>query len=78
MKDLSLQLEKMLAAVQKKHAELEDEVGHLKCTVLEIANKIKAIEKNGTRQRMQDRTRRDEEKSHLRDQIDHLKGFLEQ
>ena len=64
-------------ALRREIAELEDEASHLRCTVLEISNKIKAIEKNGTRRRMQDRTRRDEEKAHLNDQIGHLKGFLE-
>ena len=36
MKDLSLQLEKMLAAVQKKHAELEDEVTETQAAQIEL------------------------------------------
>ena len=73
----SIEAEEGVGQKELKIAELEDEASHLRCTVLEISNKIKAIEKNGTRRRMQDRTRRDEEKAHLNDQIGHLKGFLE-
>lgn len=36
MKDLSLQLEKMLAAVQKKRAELEDEVTETQAAQIEL------------------------------------------
>ena len=36
MKDLSLQLEKMLAALQKKYAELEDEVTETQAAQIEL------------------------------------------
>lgn len=36
MKDLSLQLEKMLAAVQKKRSELEDEVTETQAAQIEL------------------------------------------